>query len=302
MFFRKKEDLQRLNLEAPKPAPIPPSDATPAPQSVPLPNVDPARLEAVQRKAKEILDSGRIPESLSICGVSNGLLMVRYAPDQKPVMLLFSSPFAASDYLRATHTAGTVRQIKVEALPELAQSWLSSGAQAAVLDRCPRCPQPFPMIGLAGMAKWTKEDFVKVWAHFRAARLVLSEIRIRSAMNHLAARSHPAARSDLEYVRDHFDCGVPYLHQMIGLLAQQDEPAKANAMERLKEFGPQFAGPLDFSPKLLATAMVGLMANFGILRSSPQVENRHQHNPQGVEKVPEDGADIDGSTLSGSEA
>jgi hypothetical protein len=53
---------------------------------------------------------------------------------------------------------------------------------------------------------------------------------------------------------------------MIGLLAgmQQDELAKATAMERLKEFGPQFEGPLEFSPELLATAAVGLMANFGI--------------------------------------
>jgi hypothetical protein len=266
MFFRRKEELQRLNLEAPRPGPVPPSAATPAPQVAPLPSVDPARLEAVQRKAKEILDSGRIPESLSVCRASNGLLMVRSALDQKPVMLLFSSPFAANDYLRATSTAGTVRQIKVETLPELAQSWLSLGPQAAVLDRCPRCPHLFPMIGLAGMAKWTKEDFAKVWAHFRASRLVLSEIRIRSAINQLAAGSHAAARSDLEYVRDHFDCGVPYLHQMIGLLAHQDESAKANAMERLKEFGPEFVGPLDFSPKLLATAMVGLMASFGILQ------------------------------------
>jgi hypothetical protein len=46
---------------------------------------------------------------------------------------------------------------------------------------------------------------------------------------------------------------------------QQDEPAKAAATERLKEFGPQFEGPLDFSPQLLATAMVGLMTNFGIV-------------------------------------
>jgi hypothetical protein len=188
--------------------------------------------------------------------------MIQAAPDQKPVMLLFSSPFAASDYLRATCTAGTVRQIRVETLPELAQSWLSLGPQGAVLDRCPRCPQLFPVIGLAGMAKWTKEDFAKVRAHFRATRLVMSEIRIRSAMNQLAAGSHPVARSNLEYVRDHFDCGAPYLHQMIGLLAHQDEQAKANAMELLKEFGPQFVGPLDFSPKLLATAMVGLMASF----------------------------------------
>ena len=88
----------------------------------------------------------------------------------------------------------------------------------------------FFSINLAGLAKRTKEDFTKVWAHHRAARSVMGGIRIRSAMNHLAAGSHAAARSDLEYIRDHFDCGVPYLHQMIGMLAgtQQDEVAKGH--------------------------------------------------------------------------
>jgi len=58
---------------------------------------------------------------------------------------------------------------------------------------------------------------------------------------------------------------------MIGLLAgiQQDELAKATAIERLKEFGPQFEGPLDFSPTLLATATVGLTMNFGIVLKTP---------------------------------
>ncbi len=270
MFFRKKEDLQQLNLKAPNPSPALPSAATSATQSTPLPNIDPARLEAVNHRAKEILESGRIPEWLFVCRAANGLLVFQPAHDRKPVMLLFSSPFAASDYLRATGAPGTVHQLKVETLPELAQSWLSLGLRAAVLDRCPRCPQ-FLSIDLAGMAKWAKEDFAKAWACHRATRSVLGETRIRSAMNHLTAGSHRAARSDLEYVRDHFDCGVPYLHQMIGLLAEfeQDELAKATAMERLKEFGPQFEGPLDSSPKLLAAATVGLMANFGIAIRAP---------------------------------
>jgi hypothetical protein len=264
MFFRKKEDLQRLNLEAPKQAPT--LAAPPPIQSHPLPSVDPTRLEAIKHRAKEILDSGRTPESLYVCAVTRGLLTFQPASAQKPVMLLFSHPFAVNDYLRATGTTGSALQLQVETLPKSARSWLSLGVETAALDRCPRCPQ-FLSINLAGMANWTKEDFAKVWAHHRAARSVCSEDRIRSAMKHSAAGSHAAARSELEYVRDHFDCGVPYLHQMIGLLAeaQQDEVAKATAMERLKEFGPEFEGPLDFSPNLMATAMVGLMANFGIV-------------------------------------
>jgi hypothetical protein len=140
------------------------------------------------------------------------------------------------------------------------------GAPGSCAGPLPGCAQFLP-ISLAGIAKWTQEDFAKVWAQHRASRSVLAEFRIRSAMNHLEVSSHAAARSDLEYVRDHFDCGIPYLHQMIGLLAgmQQDEPAKASAMERLKEFGPQFGAPLDFSPQLMATATMGMMANFGMV-------------------------------------
>jgi hypothetical protein len=37
------------------------------------------------------------------------------------------------------------------------------------------------------------------------------------------------------------------------------------AIERLREFGPQFEGPLDFSPDLAAKAIAGLMANFGMI-------------------------------------
>lgn len=235
-------------------------------QSIPLPNVDPAKLEAVRHRAQDLLDSGRIPEWLFVCQIANGLLVLQASGEHGPVMLLFSSSFAAADYLRATDTRATVGQLKVEELPKLAQSWLSRGIQVAALDRCPRCPS-FPAVALASMAKWTSKDFAQIWAHHRATRVVMSELRIRSAINHSAAGSHAEARNDLEYVRDHFDCGVPYLHQMIGLLAgmQGDEEVKAASLERLKEFGPQFAGPLDFSPELLATSMVGLMANFGII-------------------------------------
>ena len=262
MFFRKKEEPQRPNQEAPKAEPSAQPEPSPTQASHP-PVADPTKLDAVNRKAKEILDTGRIPDCLFVCWV------FQPGGGQKPVMLLFSTTFAATDYLRATGTNGTVRQLKVDALCQCAQSWLASGVELAVLDRCPRCPQ-FVTIGLAQMAQWTKEDFAKAWSTHRAVRLVMGEVRVRSAMNHLAAGSHAAARSDLQYVRDHFACGVPYLHQMIGLLAGTDEAAKAAAIERLKEFGPQFESSLNsFSPELLAKAMVGLTANFGILATSP---------------------------------
>ena len=117
------------------------------------------------------------------------------------------------------------------------------------------------------MAKYGEGDFAKVWANRRAARPVSGESRIRTAMDRSTAGCNAEARADLEYVRDHFDCGVPYLHQMIGPIAaiQGDEPAKAAALERLREFGPEFAGPLDFSPEPMVTALTGLTMNFGML-------------------------------------
>ncbi len=200
---------------------------------------------------------------------SNGLLLLGPSGERAAVMLLFTNPHAALDYMRATRIAGAVGQIKIEDLPKAAQTWLSSGVKTAILDRCPRCPQSVSF-SLEQMAQWKKEDFAKIWAMHRATRLVLGETRIRSAMKHLSAGSYADARTDLEYVRDHFDCGVPYLHQMIGLVAgmQEDATAKDASSERLKEFGPQFAGPLEFSTDLLATAMVGLTTHFGIVPGS----------------------------------
>jgi hypothetical protein len=144
LLFRKPETIQRLNLEDSKPGRPAPSVGTTATSPVPLPNVNPKRIEAVKHRAKDILDSGRIAEWLFVCQVPNGLLLLRAPGDHGPVMLLFSSPFAAGDYLRATRAS----------------------------------------------------------------------------------------------------------------------------LERLKEFGPEFAGPLDFSPELPATAMVGLTMKFGIVPDS----------------------------------
>jgi hypothetical protein len=45
-----------------------------------------------------------------------------------------------------------------------------------------------------------------------------------------------------------------------------------HAMERLKEFGPGFEGPLDFSPELVSKAMVGTMMSFGIQLKAPGSE------------------------------
>lgn len=282
MLFR-KEEFQRLNPETPK-AEAAATSPVSTPQANPFGAPDPAKVEAVMRKVKEILESGRIPNCLFLCGVGNGTLTLSGGPGQTPVLLLFSTVFAAADYLRATGAEGSPKQFKVENLPQFAQSWVAIGVSQAILDRCPRCPQnQQPAIGLESMTKWTAADFAKFWAGHRATRLVFGETRVRSAMQHQAAGDHAAALIDLEYVRDHFDCSVPYLHQMIWLYATKDEAVRRTAAERLKEFGVEFeipdelsaaagrSGPAGLPAKALsqfvATATVGLLANFGILNT-----------------------------------
>ena len=261
MWFGKKDELQRLNLEAP-------SAATPPAQPVPDSAIEAARLAEVNRRSQYMVSSGKIPEYFFVCEAQQGLIV--FTIGQEPVMLMFSSPFAAIDYLRATGTSGKVSPLKIMDLPELARSWLSRGVENATLDRCPRCSQ-FVAIRLAALTHATPESLLKFWALQRATRLLLGDTRVHSAMGHLAAGSHAAARSDLEYVRDHFDCGVPYLHQMIGLIAimQGDEPAKAAAMERLKEFGPEWETAIDSSPEVMAKAMVGTLAYFRVCPLEP---------------------------------
>lgn len=267
MLFDRKGDFQRLNLETPK-APVPPSsrEANSA-QPVPFRIPDPARLEAIRSMAKEILDAGRIPQYLFFSQVNGNFLMFNPGSAEGPVMLLFSSPHGANDYLRATCLQGTVGQFELGGLAALTRDWLSRGIQKAAFDRCPRCPHTLA-VELEKVARWTKEDFAAIWAHHHATRLICGESQIRSAMDQFSARDFAAARNSLENVRDHIECGIPYLHQMIGIIAgiQEDRVAKAASTERLKEFGPPFDRPLEFSPELLSTAMAGLLMNFGIIR------------------------------------
>ena len=50
---------------------------------------------------------------------------------------------------------------------------------------------------------------------------------------------------------------------------QGDEPAKAAAMERLKEFGPEWETAIDSSPEVMAKAMVGTLAYFRVCSLEP---------------------------------
>jgi hypothetical protein len=256
--------FQRLNLIAPErkmsPDPPPPS----AQELLAAISVDPAKVEEVQRRTKQMLESGAAPEVLFLGQTGNSSLMFQHGPGKKPAMLLFTTQYAAQDYIRTTGAGTHVGLFKVDALPELARHWNSLGCDSFILNRCPRCT--LCLVGSTDIFS-SKEHFRACWAADRATRSVQGEILVRSAMQHMKEKQLAQVRANLEHIRDHLDCGIPYVHQMIGLIAgvHQDAAAKAAAVERLKEFGPQFDGKTDMSPEAFASATVGLLLNFGIL-------------------------------------
>jgi len=121
--------------------------------------------------------------------------------------------------------------------PERKTSEGSGVAFDLALNCCPRCPTVLatPLNAVADM-----HTFVMVWGLRRAAQLYF---RQREVHQFLAAGETSARRNTLELIRDHIDCGIPYLYELLAFFAgsEGDETAKNAALEQLKKFGPQFA-------------------------------------------------------------
>lgn len=243
--------LLRLDLDAPKP------DPAPAPQT--RPHSD--KVAFVTQRTQAALASGEAPEWLFLLQDGPGLVSFRH--EQKNILLLFTSPSAAMDYMRAVPAGSSLGQFAFKNLPALARDWDSFGVTHFALNKCPRCPE-----GLVGAAKvlLSEEHFRAIWASDRASRELHGRILIDAFQQHIERKERQEAKAALEHIRDHINCGIPHLHQMIGLTAimLNDDATKANAEQRLKEFGPAFSAPLEFTPEVLATATLGLLMNFGM--------------------------------------
>lgn len=243
--------------------------------------LNPEQVKEVIRRTQQIREAGRVPEWLFCCRRGPGSLAVPGGPDNKPAVLLFTTQPDAQDYIRFTGAAEKVAALKLESLQEAAQGWISAGCGSFILNRCPRCNIA---VTYRVQLALSKQDFLAAWAVDRATKSVSAERLVRSAMTLLQLKPAQGgttpggvvydterfakARSELEALRDHITCGVPWVHQMIGLLAgiQRDEAAAAAAVERLKEFGPRFDGTTDVSPenfaKNIATAATMLTMTF----------------------------------------
>lgn len=232
-----------------------------------LPPADPRAVNEIVRR-QAILKSRQAPEWIFACSGQNGLVTWRH--QNQPVMLLFTTPLIARDYITVTKVVAEVRQFQVESLPATARNWVAAGAARFAVNRCPRC---------AVFNPYATEDlvhgkFLDVWALARALQWFRGEIVVREYIQYSGA-DRPKARAALEMIRDHIDPAVVWVFELIAFHANMDSDQAANlaAIERLKDFGPEFADwPSRWStasnPAPMATALakatVGLCHSFGI--------------------------------------
>ena len=244
-----------------------PSSLSDSSNSPRLPPADPQAVNEVARR-QALLISGQAPEWLFACGAQDGLITLRH--ENGPVMLLFTTPLVAKDYIAVTKVAAEVRQFKVDSLPATARNWLAEGSERFALNRCPRCT----VFNMYATQELIHGKFPEIWSVVRAIQWLRGEIRAREYMRY-SATDRPRARAALELIRDHIDPGVPWVFELIAFLARMDGDQAANlaAIERLKDFGPEFAdwaSRWSASPNsaplatALARATVGLCLSFGI--------------------------------------
>jgi hypothetical protein len=257
---------------------VEPSNLSDPSNSPCLPPADPQAVNEVVRR-QSLLKSGQAPEWLFACGAQNGLTTWRH--ENKPVVLLFTTPLVAKDYIAVTKVAAEVRQFKVDALPATARNWLAVGAERFGLNRCPRCT----VFNTYATQDLIHGKFLEFWSLVRALQWFRGEIRVREYMQY-SATDRPRARAALELIRDHIDPGVAWVFELIAFHARMDSDQEANlaAIERLKDFGPEFADwqsrwSTSSNPAPMAAALarstVGLCLSFGIqLNPKPSANAR----------------------------
>jgi hypothetical protein len=120
-----------------------------------------------------------------------------------------------------------------------------------------------------------REKLLVIWANRLAVKSFQGEMQFRQFLQQQKT-SAAQARAALEMIRDHIDCSSPYLFELLAMVARMgnDEAARAQAIERLKDFGPQFADwetrwSMDQFARSIATAMVGLAQSFGMQFKAP---------------------------------
>ena len=139
-----------------------------------------------------MLKSGSAPEWVFVCKAVNGL--VTLPDDGKQVMLLFTAPSAAKDYIDCVKLHAQVGQLKVDALPESARKWLAAGAAVFALNRCPRC-SAFTTFAMESLIQG---HYFDAWALIRALQWLRGEASMQEYMGLSSRKSLQQGRAVLE--------------------------------------------------------------------------------------------------------
>ena len=230
--------------------------------------------DEIVRRSELLRKAGHRPKLFFFGANAEGVLTTAGSPQTGPALPLFTTPYAARDYIRTFKRDMEVHEIAVENLVAQSQKWSEVGVKHFILNPCPRCDS---WLLCSASVLPDSEKFLKIWAIEQAARWCRGEIGVLQMQAHLLNSATAEARTAVENIRDHIDCGIPYVHQMVAVLSAglNDGDAELAACERLKEFGPEFEwSPADRDDgdkiaKMTAGAMVGLMKIFEPPPSSP---------------------------------
>jgi hypothetical protein len=290
-----KGEFTSLNLQIP---------ARPAPSAMPpnplsLSGLSEERLavlrskpaqDELQRRAKLLRESQRVPKFVFFLIEPQSGMLILLNQKTKRTVLLFSSPFLAHDYLEFSKMNVGVAGVPMESFAATARKWQSSGVDSFAVDRCPRCQVGVVLNPVQGVITW--EQFLVTWSFERAIKNWRAEALIRKFLAVKGENMHAEKRATLEMLRDHVDCGVPYVHWLIALIAgiQNDEAGRLEATMRLERFGPNFKNKTSTLNKenaaewgnLWGSAMVGLLATYGMLnlKQNPPVVPKPQKPPE----------------------
>jgi hypothetical protein len=180
-------------------------------------------VEGVKRRTQLILQSAK-PEWLFVISkkMPTGAAWVSFQqPPDRKALLLFTTAFAANDYIRFSRLDAQPAAMRVEDIEKNEPNWAAGGFNAFALNRCPRCN----VVTTAGIQTLADpKGLLTFWAASIAVQRWRAERLVRSAIANLAK---PEARKVLEFLRDHVDCANPYVHQVIAIKARTENDEAA---------------------------------------------------------------------------
>jgi hypothetical protein len=227
-----------------------------------------------------MVEEGKRPDSLYLLvDIATGGLITVTNPGHF-TLPVFTSGFAAADYIKVKSLAGGIHRFPSDSWVTYVQRWRDDGIDSFVLDFCPRCGN-----GLAIPIKeeeLTEQQLLSLWAVRMTSRNYQAQKLIRAYLDTSSDNGQATGRKEkrklLEELRDHVDCGVPYVHWLIAIEAgiDRDEEVRQESIRRLEEFGQYFKGKVVQSDapeewaRSLAEANLGLLGSFEMLKPELQ--------------------------------